>query len=319
LSRQLAREAEAVCKYYLSNGSRSGRYWLVGDAENMPGRSLFVRLTGPDTGRGAAGKWQDAATGEHGDLLDLIAANRGLSSLAEALAEARAFLRIPDRQPAARKRQPARSTTESARRLWASAVPISGTLAETYLRKRAIATTGDLSTLRFHPRCYWISADGHSRRALPAMLAAVTDIRGKFTGLQRTWLASDGTKANIDPPRRALGNLLGNAVRFGEISDSVVVAEGIETALSIRTVLPSVPAYAALSAAHLQQIEFHPNLRLLVIAQDNDEAGRSSANVLAARAVLAGIQVLRALPHGADWNDDLVQYGPDATRRSLPL
>ena len=50
LAHRLAREAEAVCRYYLSNGRRQGRYWLVGDAQNTPGRSLFVRLTGPDSG-----------------------------------------------------------------------------------------------------------------------------------------------------------------------------------------------------------------------------------------------------------------------------
>ena len=46
LARRLAREAEAVCRHYLSNGKREGRYWLVGDVHNTPGRSLFVRLTG---------------------------------------------------------------------------------------------------------------------------------------------------------------------------------------------------------------------------------------------------------------------------------
>ena len=76
LARRLARDPEAVCRHYLSNGRREGRYWLVGDVENTPGRSLYVRLRGPETGKGAAGKWTDAATGEHGDLLDLIAANR---------------------------------------------------------------------------------------------------------------------------------------------------------------------------------------------------------------------------------------------------
>ena len=50
LAHRLAREAEAVCRYYLSNGRRQGRYWLVGDVQNTPGRSLFVRLTGPDSG-----------------------------------------------------------------------------------------------------------------------------------------------------------------------------------------------------------------------------------------------------------------------------
>ena len=59
LAHRLAREAEAVCRHYLSNGRRQGRYWLVGDVQNSPGRSLFVRLTGPDSGRGAAGKWTE--------------------------------------------------------------------------------------------------------------------------------------------------------------------------------------------------------------------------------------------------------------------
>ncbi|HQS50226.1 MAG TPA: DNA primase, partial [Xanthobacteraceae bacterium] len=40
LSRRLADRAEAVCRHYLSNGRREGRYWLVGDIRNTPGRSL---------------------------------------------------------------------------------------------------------------------------------------------------------------------------------------------------------------------------------------------------------------------------------------
>src|SRR5713226_3591454 len=100
LAHRLARRAEAVCRHYLSNGRREGSYWLVGDAANTPGRSLFVRLKGPDTGKGAAGKWTDAATGEHGDLLDLIATNRGLGRLREVIDEARSFLSLPRPEPA---------------------------------------------------------------------------------------------------------------------------------------------------------------------------------------------------------------------------
>ncbi len=59
LARGLAENAEAVCRHYLSNGRRQGGYWLVGDVENTPGRSLFVRLRGPDSGKGAAGKWTE--------------------------------------------------------------------------------------------------------------------------------------------------------------------------------------------------------------------------------------------------------------------
>jgi hypothetical protein len=95
LARRLARDAEAVCRHYLFNGHRSGRYWIAGDAQNTPGRSLYVRLQGSDYGPGAAGKWTDAATGEHGDLLDLIALNRDLHGLAEAMDEAQLFLALP--------------------------------------------------------------------------------------------------------------------------------------------------------------------------------------------------------------------------------
>jgi hypothetical protein len=59
LARRLARNAEGVCRHYLPNGHREGRYWLVGDVANTPGRSLFVRLSGPASGKGAAGKWTD--------------------------------------------------------------------------------------------------------------------------------------------------------------------------------------------------------------------------------------------------------------------
>jgi hypothetical protein len=57
LVHRLAREAEAVCRRYLSNGRRQGHYWLVGDARNTPGRSMFVRLEGST--KGPAGKWTE--------------------------------------------------------------------------------------------------------------------------------------------------------------------------------------------------------------------------------------------------------------------
>jgi hypothetical protein len=59
LARELARHAEAVCRHYLPNGRRHGRYWLTGDVHDTPGRSLYVRLAGPASGPGAAGKWTE--------------------------------------------------------------------------------------------------------------------------------------------------------------------------------------------------------------------------------------------------------------------
>ena len=59
LAHRLAREAEAVCRYYLSNGRRVGNYWQVGDVRNTTGRSMFVRLKGGDAGKRPAGKWTE--------------------------------------------------------------------------------------------------------------------------------------------------------------------------------------------------------------------------------------------------------------------
>ena len=112
LAHRLAREAEAVCRHYLSNGRREGRYWLVGDVRNTPGRSMFVRLKGPESGRGAAGKWTDAATGEHGDLLDVIRESCGLLDFHDVADEARRFLRLPRSDP-----EPSPKTVRIGRRL----------------------------------------------------------------------------------------------------------------------------------------------------------------------------------------------------------
>jgi hypothetical protein len=89
IARRLAASAEAVCRRYLSNGRREGRYWLVGDVHNSPGRSLYVRLSATAESRGGAGKWTDAQSGDHGDLLDIIAASCAHRTMRETLDEAR--------------------------------------------------------------------------------------------------------------------------------------------------------------------------------------------------------------------------------------
>jgi len=320
LARRLARNAEAVCRHYLSNGHREGRYWLVGDVANTRGRSLFVRLSGPDHGKGAAGKWTDAATGEHGDLLDLIALNRGLDRLRDALDEARAFLALPPDQLAPRQdRLPApRGSPQSARRLYAMSRPIAGTLAHEYLHNRGIITVADSDPLRFHPRCYHRPNDDSPTESWPALIAAVTDLGGSITGVHRTWLDRSGQdKAPIDSPRRAMGHLLGHGVRFGVARDVMAAGEGIETMLSLRSVLPALPMVAALSANHLAALLLPPTLRRLYVARDADLAGDAAMASLCNRAEAAGIEVRSLLPCFDDFNEDLRRLGAERLRTSV--
>jgi hypothetical protein len=322
LTDRLGRQAEAVCRHYLSAGRREGRYWLVGDARNTPGRSLFVRLKGPESGKGAAGKWTDAATGEHGDLLDIIRESCGLVDFKDVAEEARTFLSMPHPEPAPSPRQRLPSTAigspEAARRLFAMSQPITGTIVETYLRTRGITALHETGSLRFHPRCYY-RADEHSpTETWPAMIASVTDVDGKLTGAHRTWLTTDGSdKASLDTPRRAMGNLLGQAVRFGMADDVMAAGEGIETMLSLRMVLPSMPMVAALSAAHLAAILFPPTLRRLYIARDDDPAGDGAMQSLIERAQAVGIEAITLSPQIGDFNGDLRILGPDALRAAM--
>ncbi|WP_227270977.1 DUF7146 domain-containing protein [Roseobacter weihaiensis] len=323
LSQKLSREAEAVCRQYLSNGRKHGHYWVVGDVDNTPGRSLYVRLTGPTRGKGAAGKWTDAATGEHGDLLDLIAANLNLTTLRETLDEARRFLSLPRPEPPDQQLQaPAtRGSPEAARRLWAMGQPIAGTLAERYLSARGLTNLRSVSALRFHPNCYYWRESTHGDNkpeAWPALLAKVIDTSGTLTGVHRTWLdPQTAEKAPLDPNRKAMGNLLGHAVRIGSPANILAAGEGLETMLSLRLALPGLPIAAALSSNHLAAFDPPTDLRRLYVAIDNDEAGQAAFDALTVRFEDSDLHLLPLRPMLDDFNSDLRKCGIDEMRSHL--
>jgi hypothetical protein len=324
LAYRLAREAEAVCRHYLSNGRRVGNYWQVGDVRNRPGRSMYVRLKGVASCGRPAGKWTDAATGEHGDLLDVIRESCGLVDFHDVAEEARRFLSLPRSEPESdnpSRRSPVPTgSPESARRLFGMSQPIAGTVVETYLRRRSITNLHGIDSLRFHPRCYYRSEADASTETWPAMIAAVTSLRGRITGAHRTWLDPFGQgKAPVDTPRRAMGHLLGHAVRFGPASDVMAAGEGIETMLSLRCLMPSMPMVAALSAAHLAAILFPATLRRLYIVRDDDRAGHGAMNGLIGRTQVAGIEAVVLSPQCGDFNEDLRHIGIDALQASLGI
>ncbi len=179
LSRRLADSAEAVCRHYLPAGRREGAFWRVGDVRNASGRSLSVRLIATASSKGAAGKWTDRASGEHGDLLDVIRERRGLTDFPDILDEARAFLSLPrpqlDSTRRSRRDPDAYDRRKVVQRIIAETLPLAGSIAETYLRTRGIDELPDCTSLRFHPRCTCRGDDGQPSRRRPALIAIVTD------------------------------------------------------------------------------------------------------------------------------------------------
>lgn len=318
LARRLSAHAEAVCECYLSNGRKAGRYWIVGDAMNTEGQSLHVRLTGPSHGPGAAGKWSDEATGEHGDLLDLIRINRGLNTFPALRDEVLRFLSEPAHLIKPVREMAPRNSRPAAKRLFAMAKPLKGTLAEAYLNGRALAFRAYPSALRFHPACYYRPDAKSILQQWPALIAAVTDLSGETTGLLRTYLSRDGaSKAPLDCPRLAMADLNGHAVRFGPADDALIAGEGIETMLSVKLALPGLASCAALTANHLMAMAWPARIKRLYVAADNDRPGLAAMAVLRSRAEGTAVAVIPLLPSADDWNTDLRALGLDAVRRRL--
>ena len=174
------------------------------------------------------------------------------------------------------------------------------------------------TALRFHPKC-WHRDEGQTKSIpRPALIAAVTDGAGAVQGAHRTWLALDGKdKAPVEVQRRAMGHLLGNAVRLTPCEDILVVGEGIETMLSVREAAPGLPVWAALSSSHLGAVLLPEGLQRLYIAIDRDPAGRRAAERLTIRATEAGIAVRVLEPGRGDFNDDLRADGPEVLRQHL--
>ncbi|MGN6424253.1 MAG: DUF7146 domain-containing protein [Asticcacaulis sp.] len=315
IAEQLAARADAVCRTYLSKGHKSGNYWMIGDATGVPGRSMHVRLRGPTAGKGAAGKWSDEATGDHGNLLDIIRHARGLTEFREVMAEACRFLALPDPTPVVGSERRcfadrSANARQFAARLFTSSRGLRGSIAETYLNSRGIIWQPDFNALRFHPRCFHSSGEGGKPVFWPGLIASITDLQDDLTGVSRTFLRRDGReKAPVEPKRRSKGDLLGNGTRFGAASDVLAVGEGLETTLSLRAVMPAIALVSATSANHLSALLFPAELRTLLVIRDNDHAGDVATDALFARGRAAGVEVVLIAPELDDLSSDLMKLG----------
>jgi len=325
ISADLGARAESFCRAYFPDGHRQGNYWQVGDTSGAVGRSLVIRLQAQDARK--AGGWTDYATGEFGDLIDLLHAKLGSRSLRETLHEAQLFLGtaplpVPQVSQKVSRDAGAANTKRigSARRLFADGRPVLGTAATTYLHRRGIARFGP--ALRFHPRVYLRGDDMASDQPChsPALLAKITDNQGNITGCARTYLdPTTGRIADLRGPKRILGQLHGNAVRFWSGSDpaELIVGEGLENMLSVGTALPEFNLASCLTATHLGLFIPPSGIKRIWIARDNDVAGERAAQTLASKLGSSGIECRCLVPKHGDFNEDLLAFGKGGLRKVL--
>jgi putative DNA primase/helicase len=211
------------------------------------------------------------------------------------------------RQHADDERAAARRTA-IARDIWRTSTPAGeDSLVAIYLATRQILLPVPAS-LRMHGPFgpYGEHKPSGSRR--PQMIAAVQHVeRPGVVAVHRTYLAADGYgKASVEPQRMILGPAHGGGVRLARVAETLLVAEGIETALSAMQAT-GLPAWAALSTAGLSALVLPPKVCTVIILADHDPAGQAAAQAAGSRWLSEGRRVKVALPPkaGTDFNDIL--------------
>lgn len=236
ISASLAARIDELAPVLLPRGKAVSGSWRVGNLSGERGSSLAISLIH------RPGLWIDHATGEKGDALDLVKGVRNCN-MREALGWSKRWLsghggeaRAP--APTAGDSDDGARRIESALAIWHEAIDPRNTLADAYLRGRALKLTDALANevIRYHDHCPWRDdATGKTiyvRAMVVAMRSIATD---EITAVQRTRLSPEGKKVE----RRMLGVARGTAVKLDadrSVTNRLQVGEGVETCMSARQI-----------------------------------------------------------------------------------
>jgi hypothetical protein len=210
----------------------------------------------------AKGFYHCFGCGAHGDALSWLQETEGLSfreAIEKALGAEVAPREVAQRAEQARARQAERERAAeaerrekqlTARELWARGQDPRGTPVERYLESRGL-DLGELGGIP--PTIRYLPSQKHPEGGRwPVMLAPIQAADRRVVGVHRTYLQHDGRgKAPVSPAKRMLGQAWGGAVRFAPPAATLAIAEGIETALSIRQVRGDLGVWAALSLGNM--------------------------------------------------------------------
>lgn len=224
-----------------------------------------------------------------------------------------------------------------AQQIFYAAAALAGTDAERYLRARGIRLDelpkgprgGERmpGSLRFiaRERHVWVSNDRRNGEESfwPCMVACCVDpATGETRAIHRTWLHG-ADKAPVTPPRKCWPGVAGliiplwkgetwlsvpEAIRQG-LRETVVLAEGIETALSAVMAAPQYRTWAVIALGNLQRIRLPECIDSVLLSRENDWVkAQAVASFDAGRRALErqGVTVAEIPTYGGnDLNDNL--------------
>lgn len=244
-------------------------------------------------------RFQCFGCGKQGDVLDFVRMLHGVG-----LRDAAAMLgngNLPAVQIAPLLQREQGDRLGQVREIWRGAKPAAGTLAETYLRWRAIDVAIPES-IRFAELRY-----GRTGRKYPCLVACIAGSDNRLCGIQRTYLADDGCgKADVPKPKLSLGRVSGGAIRLAPAAGELVVCEGLEDGLTLQQELGRA-VWVSAGTAMLPAMQFPSIVRAVAIGGDGDEPGRKAA-ANAREAYLARrlkVGTFFPAPPFKDFNDEL--------------
>jgi DNA primase len=307
----LRRAADEVRDRYSLSTIVGRRTTLRRSGRQMVGLCVFHQERTPSLHvNDAAGFYHCFGCGAGGDAIRFVMASEGLRFI-EALRWLGAA-DLPAIDPTQRALAAAEDAAErataiaEARAVWNNAAPAAGTPAETYVQARGI-TTPLPPSIRFARTYAWRDREtGEVGPNLPALIGAVVDAAGDVTGIQRIFLADGGrAKARMRNPKRTLGRVLGGALRLGPPAAELIVCEGPEDGLTLAQELPGASVWAALGTSMMPAVQYPPEVRSIVLAGDNNAAGRGAVDAAALALTDAGYAVRTMYPAEgfADFND----------------
>lgn len=238
--------------------------------------------------------------GASGDVLDYVMRLHGLGMVDAARCLGAGDLpksELPKLPPADRENR-----NGEALAIWEGAIPAAGTPAESYLLFRGILPP-------FPPDIRFSRLPYGKSNPLPCLIAAVRDLAGEVTGIQRIYLRGDGKgKADLPKAKLSLGTVAGGAIRLGDLDGSgvVTVCEGPEDGLSLLSMIGG-PVWVAAGASMLPAMRFPAGFHSINIGADSDDAGKQAAHKAAASFAMRGLSVRIIYPAAGfkDFNDEL--------------
>lgn len=224
-------------------------------------------------------------------------------------------------------KQEQKKKIEFAKKLAEQSQSIKGTLVEKYLKDhRAIVMDKYPDDIRFHSGIY----SKLNGKTLPAMLVIARNKSGEVCAVQATYLdkltAQKIDKSIASIQKQTFGLVNGSTVNFnGEKGKPTLIAEGIETGLSLANAIKNVNVKVTLSKSNFKNIDAKTLSEKVIFCLDNDGQDIKSDKLIAEsakRLVDSNKYVSFMIPttlaqSKQDYNDILKQVGDTAIKRDF--